>query len=317
MRFDTSLLWLRVALVVLVAGGLLALGGLLVSRSLSIQQIRDAVGDSHRSAVAFSQLVSTWLVFDTSQQVDRVAHIVDVLLQENCVYITISHLGEKVADARAPGWDNYTPPQPQRDHRTAQGASGLVSARGALIVDSRISFGGEGGSESIVQIGRRNLLLETHLPATVTITSAVAAAFWLLVSAVAWILFAPHRQHAVTEPPAERAPLPEQIPDGNGSLQVDLAKKVITHSGTEFALPPKPFRLLGLLAENSGRVVSDREILDHVWRDVPFADASDIRQCVYRLRRHLDDIEPGLSQCILNVKGFGYRFNVEGHDPEA
>ena len=52
-------------------------------------------------------------------------------------------------------------------------------------------------------------------------------------------------------------------------------------------------------------------MLEALWSDSPYADSNDIRQCIYQLRRRLDAVLPKAGRCIANVRGFGYRFDVE------
>lgn len=92
-----------------------------------------------------------------------------------------------------------------------------------------------------------------------------------------------------------------------GPLVVDADQKTITLSGHPVALTPKQFSLLAFLAENVDRVCSDREILEAVWADSPYADSKDVKQYVYLVRRRLATIDSNERNRIQTVPGFGYK----------
>ena len=50
-----------------------------------------------------------------------------------------------------------------------------------------------------------------------------------------------------------------------GSIQVDLAARVVTRAGQAVHLTPIEYRLLGVLIANAGRVLTQRHLLREVW----------------------------------------------------
>ncbi len=54
---------------------------------------------------------------------------------------------------------------------------------------------------------------------------------------------------------------------------------------------------------NAGRVLSKRQILDHVWEHNPASDGNVVEPCVSYLRRKVDQGEPHL---IHTIRGVGY-----------
>ena len=97
----------------------------------------------------------------------------------------------------------------------------------------------------------------------------------------------------------------------SGPLEIDVERRSVRLDGTPVRLTPKQFALLELLARTPGRVFAEREILDAAWPDSPYADAKDIKQYVYLLRRTLSAVDPEARNLIETVPGFGYRW-VEG-----
>ena len=86
--------------------------------------------------------------------------------------------------------------------------------------------------------------------------------------------------------------------------------KTVTLAGVPIGLTKKPFDLLSLLASDDGRVFSENEIVQQLWPEAPYADSGDVRQCVYMLRKRLDEGLQGGGRCIVNVKGFGYKLDA-------
>lgn len=109
---------------------------------------------------------------------------------------------------------------------------------------------------------------------------------------------------------AQAPPKGEQLVR-SGPLEIDVERRAVRLDGTPVRLTPKQFALLELLARAPGRVFAEREILDAAWPDSPYADAKDIKQYVYLLRRTLSTVDPEARNLIETVPGFGYRW-VEG-----
>ncbi len=60
------------------------------------------------------------------------------------------------------------------------------------------------------------------------------------------------------------APETEQRYD-DGYLSIDLHRRQVYVKGTKVHLTPTEFKLLAVLMENAGRVVSQRDLLEQVW----------------------------------------------------
>ena len=144
---------------------------------------------------------------------------------------------------------------------------------------------------------------------TALLAAAVTLLFDVMVlGAVFWGLRHPRPAAA-----GEGAP-PVRAARVAGPLVVDTDQKTVTLLGHPVALTPKQFSLLAFLAENADRVCSDREILEAVWADSPYADSKDVKQYVYLVRRRLAKIDPGERNRIQTVPGFGYKLVSESVD---
>ena len=94
-----------------------------------------------------------------------------------------------------------------------------------------------------------------------------------------------------------------------GRLRVDVAAHVALDGDREMALTAKEFKLLALLARNTGKVLTHRLILDHVWDRSESARTEALRVLVNQLRRKLQE-DPAAPR-LLTEPGVGYRL-VDG-----
>jgi two-component system OmpR family response regulator len=90
-------------------------------------------------------------------------------------------------------------------------------------------------------------------------------------------------------------------------LELDEDGHEVRRDGTVIALTPTEFRLLRFLMLNAGRVISKRQILDHVWVHNPARDGNAVEPCLSYLRRKVDQGEPRL---IHTIRGVGYVLRI-------
>jgi DNA-binding response OmpR family regulator len=88
-----------------------------------------------------------------------------------------------------------------------------------------------------------------------------------------------------------------------GSLELDPARHEARRSGRPLDLSPKEFALLRYFMSRAGEVLSQEELLEHVWDEhADLFSSSRVRVAVMGLRRKLGDPQP-----IETVVGRGYR----------
>ena len=93
----------------------------------------------------------------------------------------------------------------------------------------------------------------------------------------------------------------------NEELVIDADRLMVTRDGKHLDLTPTELRLLMLLAENTGRVLTHRQILEKIW-GAEYADDLDyVKLFIYRLRRKIE-ADPENPTYILSERGIGYRF---------
>ncbi len=92
-----------------------------------------------------------------------------------------------------------------------------------------------------------------------------------------------------------------------GDLRIERAVKRVTLDDKPVKLTPKQYALLEFLAVRSDRVVSEREIVEGIWAESPYADSKDVKQYIYLVRKRLEQAAPDGGSRIVTVPGFGYR----------
>ena len=87
-----------------------------------------------------------------------------------------------------------------------------------------------------------------------------------------------------------------------GRVQIDRSRRQAEFDGVPLDLTAKEFDLLGVLAEEPGRVVPRQELLARVWDPVWHGSGKTLDVHVSSLRRKLPD-----PSAIETVRGVGYR----------
>lgn len=92
----------------------------------------------------------------------------------------------------------------------------------------------------------------------------------------------------------------------NGPLRIDFAAGCVSLQGSELHLTPMEYKLLCLLARNTGKVLTHRSILESVWGSSWTNDVTSLRVFMATLRKKLES-SPGSPQFIQTHIGVGYR----------
>src|SRR5262245_47552250 len=91
-----------------------------------------------------------------------------------------------------------------------------------------------------------------------------------------------------------------------GPFRLDVAERLLLRDGEAIQLPPKAFETLLVLVENSGRLVTKKELIDRLWPDA-FVEEANLANNISLLRKVLDDDRQD-SKYIKTVTKSGYRF---------
>ena len=93
----------------------------------------------------------------------------------------------------------------------------------------------------------------------------------------------------------------------NEYLTIDVAERKVIVNGERLKLTPREFRLLALLVENAGRILSHQQILENVWGWEYINDVDYVRIYVSHLRQKIEP-DPSQPKYILTEPGVGYYF---------
>ena len=107
------------------------------------------------------------------------------------------------------------------------------------------------------------------------------------------------RRHATTQPNDPVVTFSD--------VQVDLAARRIVRGGEEVHLTPIEFRLLAELLNNPGKVLTQRQLLNHVWGPNAVEHSHYLRIYMGHIRQKLE-ADPARARHFLTETGIGYRF---------
>ena len=92
-------------------------------------------------------------------------------------------------------------------------------------------------------------------------------------------------------------------------LKIDLAARKATHNKSEIKLTKQEFDLLSYLLENSGNVLTKKEILEEIW-DILQPTEEDVNKVEVYIGYLRKKLKPfNLDVYINTVRGVGYRWN--------
>jgi two-component system, OmpR family, KDP operon response regulator KdpE len=95
-----------------------------------------------------------------------------------------------------------------------------------------------------------------------------------------------------------------------GDLEVDLARRQVLVRGAEVHLTPIQYKLLGVLIQHAGQVVTHRQLLRDVWGPNSSEHTQYLRVYMGQLRHKLEN-NPSRPILLLTEPGVGYRLRDE------
>ncbi len=98
----------------------------------------------------------------------------------------------------------------------------------------------------------------------------------------------------------------------DGYLSVDLHRRQVHVNNRKIHLTPTEFKLLAVLLENAGHVVTQRELLEQVWGHEYVDDIYYPRVYISQLRRKVER-DAANPTYILTEHRIGYRFEKQSH----
>lgn len=90
----------------------------------------------------------------------------------------------------------------------------------------------------------------------------------------------------------------------HNGVVLNLSDSTLAFQNQKIELTKNDYKILQLLMENAGRVISRDEIMQHLWESDSFIDDNTLTVNITRLRKKL--AEAGLENFITTKKGLGY-----------
>jgi two-component system KDP operon response regulator KdpE len=95
-----------------------------------------------------------------------------------------------------------------------------------------------------------------------------------------------------------------------GAVEVDLEKRVVRVNREEVHLTPNEYKLLQVLIQHAGKVLTQRQLLNEVWGPQHTEQAQYLRVYIAQLRRKLEH-DPARPKYLQTEPGVGYRLLPE------
>jgi two-component system KDP operon response regulator KdpE len=95
-----------------------------------------------------------------------------------------------------------------------------------------------------------------------------------------------------------------------GLVEVDLDKRAVRVEGQEVHLTPNEYKLLQVLIQHAGKVLTQRQLLNEVWGPQHTEQAQYLRVYIAQLRRKLER-NPARPKHLQTEPGVGYRLVTE------
>lgn len=94
-----------------------------------------------------------------------------------------------------------------------------------------------------------------------------------------------------------------------GNIQVDFGRAEVRRNGTPVDLTALEFRLLKVLVERRGRVLSRSQLIEAAWEPATHVSDRVVDTHILNLRKKIEP-EPARPQYLHGVRGIGYRFDA-------
>ncbi len=94
-----------------------------------------------------------------------------------------------------------------------------------------------------------------------------------------------------------------------GDMTLDLNTATLRKNGSEIHLTPKETKVMALLMQNVGKVVSRSKLMQEVWDTEYLGDTRTLDVHICWLRQKIED-DPRIPEYILTRRGQGYELRV-------
>lgn len=94
-----------------------------------------------------------------------------------------------------------------------------------------------------------------------------------------------------------------------GGMTLNMKEATLKKNGSKIHLTPKETKLMALLMQNVGKVVSRSELMQNVWNTEYLGDTRTLDVHICWLRQKIED-NPRIPELILTRRGQGYELRV-------
>lgn len=95
----------------------------------------------------------------------------------------------------------------------------------------------------------------------------------------------------------------------SGNLYVDLSNRNVKVSGITVHLTPTEYTFLTFLIQHAGKVLTQEQIIRHVWGPFAKNESGSLRVHVASLRKKIE-LDPSSPELLLTEPGVGYRLTI-------
>ena len=92
-------------------------------------------------------------------------------------------------------------------------------------------------------------------------------------------------------------------------MELDVKNSIFKREGSEVHLTPKETKLMHLLMQREGKVVSRSELMQYVWNTEYLGDTRTLDVHICWLRQKIED-NPRIPELILTRRGQGYELRL-------
>jgi two-component system, OmpR family, KDP operon response regulator KdpE len=104
-------------------------------------------------------------------------------------------------------------------------------------------------------------------------------------------------------------PSQEEASFTTGRLTIDFESRKVLIDGAEVKLTPTEYCILGLLARNPGKIITQERILKELWGPISEVESGSLRVHVYSLRKKIEQ-DSSAPELVITEPGIGYRLAV-------
>ncbi len=94
------------------------------------------------------------------------------------------------------------------------------------------------------------------------------------------------------------------------NIIIDFSKRTVTIDGAPVKFTPLEYELLKLFAKNTGRVLTQRQIMKEIWGPGMESETSYLRVYIASIRKKIEN-DPSRPKILLTEPSVGYRFVVD------